>query len=72
MAEMKWIPVSERLPGEYGKYLCRYVFDENAEYHYMGVMSYYTLTEKPRFQGEGSCGMRVTHWMPLPQPPKGE
>ena len=64
----KWIPVSERLPEKYGKYLCRYVFNESAEYPHIEAISYYpTMT---RFQGEGSCGMRVTHWMYLPQPPK--
>lgn len=66
----QWIPVSERLPEKYGKYLCRYVFGGSAEYPHMEAISYYpTMT---RFQGEGSCGMRVTHWMPLPEPPKGE
>jgi hypothetical protein len=66
----KWIPVTERLPEKYGKYLCRYVFNESAEYPHLEVISYYpTMT---RFQGEGSCGMRVTHWMPLPEAPKGE
>ena len=69
-ATPKWIPVTERLPEKYGKYLCRYVFNESAEYPHLEVISYYpTMT---RFQGEGSCGMRVTHWMPLPEPPKGE
>ena len=64
----KWIPVTERLPEKYGKYLCRYVFNESAEYPHLETISYYpTMT---RFQGEGSCGMRVTHWMPLPEPPK--
>ena len=66
----KWIPVTERLPEKYGKYLCRYVFNESAEYPHIEAISYYpTMT---RFQGEGSCGMRVTHWMPLPPAPKGE
>ena len=64
----KWIPVTERLPEKYGKYLCIYVFDESAGYPHIEAISYYpTMT---RFQGEGSCGMRVTHWMPLPEPPK--
>ena len=65
----KWIPVTERLPEKYGKYLCRYVFNESAEYPHIEAISYYpTMT---RFQGEGSCGMRVTHWMPLPETPEG-
>ena len=63
----RWIPVTEMLPEKYGKYLCRYVFNGSAEYPHIEAISYYpTMT---RFQGEGSCGMRVTHWMPLPEPP---
>lgn len=72
VASSKWIPVTERLPEKYGKYLCRYVFNESAEYPHFEVISFYAHLEKPRFQGEGACGMHVTHWMPLPPAPKGE
>ena len=66
----EWVSVKDRLPEKYGKYLCRYVFNESAEYPHIEAISYYP--KMTRFQGEGSCGMRVTHWMPLPEPPKGE
>ena len=62
----KWIHVTERLPEKYGKYLCRYVFNGENSYPHIDTFSYYTNIENPRFQGEGFCGMRVTHWMPLP------
>ena len=65
-----WIPVTERLPDKMGKYLCRYVFGENTEYPFEQVLWYYTAVEKPHFQNEGSMGLTVTHWMPLPEPPK--
>ena len=66
----KWVPVSERLPEKMGRYLCRYVFGENVEYPFEQVLYYYTALEKPRFQNEGSLGLRVTHWVPLPEEPE--
>ena len=66
----QWIPVTERLPEKMGKYLCRYVFGENTEYPFEQVLWYYTAVEKPHFQNEGSMGLRVTHWMPLPKAPE--
>lgn len=79
----KWIPVTERLPEEDGKYLVfeqgngrtvtsvlkfakdarkvdRYDFKgrwKNAWYEYDSEWGYYTVNS-------------VTHWMPLPEPPK--
>lgn len=70
--KQKWIPVTERLPDKMGKYICRYVFGENTDYPFEQVLYYYTAVEKPHFQNEGSLGLRVTHWMPLPDPPEGE
>ena len=66
----KWIPVSERLPDKMGQYICQYVFGEQTEYPFYQVLWYFTAVEKPHFQHEGSMGLRVTHWMPLPEPPK--
>lgn len=68
----KWIPVTERLPEKMGQYVCRYVFGDNTEYPFYQVLYYYTAVEKPHFQNEGTLELRVTHWMPLPEPPKGE
>ena len=66
----EWISVKDRLPEEMGKYVCRYVFGEEEDYPFEQVLWYYPQLEKPHFQHEGSMGLRVTHWMPLPQPPQ--
>ena len=80
MDEMKWIPVTERLPkGADGKSLCEVViaYLNNGEvypqvcvgwlnidrwYLVVGDDDYYTIWG---FEA-------VTHWMPLPEPPKEE
>ena len=68
----EWISVKDRLPGKMGQYVCRYVFGENTDYPFYQVLWYFANLEKPHFQHEGSMGLTVTHWMPMPQPPKGE
>ncbi len=64
----KWIPVTERLPEKSDYYLA---------YHgsgYIGILPYsvqYKLFNA--FDGNGTkYAMDVAHWMPLPEPPKGE
>lgn len=68
----KWIPVSERLPDKMGQYVCQYVFGENTDHPFFQVLWYFTNSENPHFQHEGSMGLTVTHWIPLPEPPKEE
>lgn len=60
----KWIPVTERLPEKSGEYLT-YCGD------YVGVcvLYYEVLKTKGKWRTRWK---EVTHWMPLPQPPKGE
>ena len=70
---LKWIPVTERLPEKDGHYLCNYHFGEYPKMTFTQVLDYYATDIVPHFQhtlGDGS--MKVTHWMPLPEPPKGE
>jgi hypothetical protein len=62
----KWIPVSERLP-EHGKWVlcaCRAKIVE--------VLKYDSTMEDWDSQLPERCYMKgfVTHWMPLPEPPK--
>lgn len=69
----KWIPVTERLPEKNGEYLCRYVFGDYDDMPFYQALYYYAAEERPHFQHElegGSPKMKVTHWMPMPEPPK--
>lgn len=64
----KWIPVSERLPEENDYYLCcvkSFCFPGRTYINILkcdnnGFMEGHIYTDD------------VTHWMPLPEPPKGE
>ena len=60
----KWIPVTERLPDECKEVLA-YRFTgcevDSCVSHQKAYWSYDPVSDYP-----------VTHWMPLPEPPKGE
>ena len=57
---VKWIPVTERLPEQNGKYLAFALEEENTMDFYYGHWMLHG-TDYRRY---------VTHWMPLPEPPK--
>ena len=60
----KWIPVSERLPDE-----CKDVL----VYRITGCeVTCCTDIKNRKWFGDEICCYEVTHWMPLPEPPKGE
>lgn len=62
-----WIPCSERIPEEIGRYWC-YVEEQNClgKSHYQWNCSW----NGDRWWVESENGGRVTHWMPLPNQPK--
>ena len=64
----EWIPVTERLPEEKVNYIIRYnhAYCDNDGYWAIGFCFY----DGEKFQIDLSY--KVTHWMPLPEPPKGE
>jgi hypothetical protein len=73
-----WIPVTERLPKENGRYLVRYVRDIDGV-HSDEVRIMWFADAQWRFPFICNPDVRelitmekVTHWMPLPEPPKGE
>ena len=59
----EWIPVHDKLPEEEGLYLVAVVNDHERRY-----------SKTAWYHGHGNWFLhqKVTHWMPLPQPPKGE
>ena len=62
----KWIPVTERLP-EHFKYVL--LWDSLDKDCFMGVLCDDNEWYVPGYQDEL---FNVTHWMPLPEAPKGE
>ena len=69
----KWIPVTERLPEEEGWYLV--YTTPNREHKSinkaMFCKGYAWGNFEPYWRGAGGHWANVTHWMPLPEPPKG-
>lgn len=61
----EWIPVTEKLPEESGGYLAYC-----GEYDGICILYYEVLKTKGRWRSKWKYD--VTHWMPLPEPPKGE
>ncbi|EOY0366600.1 DUF551 domain-containing protein [Klebsiella pneumoniae] len=63
----KWIPVSERLPEDSGRYWC-YVEEQNdlGKSHYQWNCSW----NGDRWWVESEGGGIVTHWIPLPAAPQ--
>ena len=66
----KWIPVSERLPENFGEYIVT-VQEETGELYsdYADYDPYHKKWRTGLFLGVRD---NVTHWMPLPEPPKEE
>ncbi|HDW3183882.1 TPA: DUF551 domain-containing protein [Escherichia coli] len=63
-----WISVADRLPSEFGRYLC-YVEEQNdlGKSHYQWNCSW-----NGDVFSDSSLTGRVTHWMPLPEAPAQE
>ena len=63
-----WIPVAERLPEGHGKYLCILKSGAFRGRYYQMIMYH----DQHGFRDGRVYYDDVTHWMPLPEPPKAE
>lgn len=66
----KWIPVTERLP-RYNEEVLVYRPKMAMKIYVSSYEGYYGEDDDEWHEGWGICG-DITHWMPLPEPPKGE
>ena len=66
----KWIPVKDRLPEHFGQFSVTVTEFNGRRY---SDSAYFDPCEK-RWRTSLICGQgdKVTHWMPLPEPPKGD
>jgi hypothetical protein len=73
MSKDSWISVDERLPENRGKMLLVWYKSSGSEPDWCG-MAFYSRTEELWIKGDGNRANNiwgtVTHWMPLPDPPK--
>jgi hypothetical protein len=60
---MKWIPVTERLPTAEDADKCHSVLAIEKTDGYVRIWTWYSVSCFPT---------EFTHWMPMPEPPKGE
>ena len=79
----QWIPVSERLPDKKGKYLalleyvkCTMILNFSLDFVVCDEYGFPTKEKKSCFyyyddDWENIEVPEVTHWMPIPEPPKG-
>ena len=63
----KWISCAERLPEKNGYYLIAYQYNFNGRR--TTIIDFYAKTAAGEWWGN-DFGRIVTHWMPLPEPPK--
>ena len=65
----EWIPVTERLPEKYVNVLCHLrSLDRKSEYYSIDHL----MEDGQWWKAANSWKHEVTHWMPLPEPPKEE
>lgn len=70
--KQEWISVEERLPTDQKSVLCYYGFDRGDDdlgMMFVGVLCYFCFDKNPHWQ-HAEHNLVVTHWMPLPEPPK--
>lgn len=68
----KWIPVTERLPDFEGCVLCMRKAFVGDKLRYQDILYYDEGTFYMEFDDTPIPTEVITHWMPLPEPPKEE
>lgn len=73
----QWIPVSERLPERAGMAVLVVAENTFGQKYVVKAFTDYTgrngfLTNEKEYDSIWDTAWKVTHWMPLPEPPKGE
>ena len=68
----EWVSVEDRLPPDEAPVLAYYGFErgEKPMRMFIAVLTYFAFDPAPHWQYE-TPGVFVTHWMPLPEPPRG-
>ena len=67
LIKSKWIPITERLPSREGRYITAFSNGEVGE----NVFLIFRDSHTKWYYNSEDTG-EVTHWMPLPEPPKEE
>lgn len=68
-AKSKWIHVSERLPEEHGTFIVA-LYIRSRKRKYSDSATFDPVTKRWRTHLFWGKGMKITHWMLLPEPPK--
>lgn len=66
----EWISVHDRLPAESGRYWCYIKELTDLAFSYFQWNCYYNAKERRFSDSTLTNGENVTHWRPLPEPPK--
>ena len=66
----KWIPVTERLPEHFGTFIVAVDERDNNRTVYVDCADFDYFAKRWKTWGYFEDGWKVTHWMPLPEPPE--
>lgn len=66
-----WTSVKDGLPSDEKPVLAYYGFNTNGKFSkmFIGMLCYFVFDPMPHWQ-HADLGVFVTHWMPLPKPPR--
>lgn len=69
----KWISVKDKLPEQSGYYLCKLVDRDNyAVLQYSSTHKLFNAFDTTEYELALEFALAVTHWLPIPELPKGD